>query len=1340
MSKKAPRARRRKDRAAARRGARSKQRARRVVVDADALRFAAGWRLLAPAGGADGASPEPSLHVDIIRAADLVALSVDVFGCELVAGGEAPPVLRPLPSKKARLVVTYPYQHLAEAAVYEGRAPSDSPVLVPDDAGKPVPDTAQADGPNARPHPPINVRPARSSRLVFAVPDGELVEFSSAGILAAMQRLELVVHPLALPGDRPTTGSLGDVPFVFLPGGLVAYLAPPGPVIAKVARGMNAPDTATGEGLALQARELRRARLALEAQTGVSIARAVPHDAQSVVPDLTVGGLKFAARPIFGAGGLIAEPVLHRRPRAKLSRPPTTEETSIEAPFRLVISPSGEGRWAHAIEPIRADDEPHHVELWHSRLGTAKQNGDGTWGVDEQNDQRRIVRAVWARDRETSAEDWHDPKKNLSHIDDPFRTSLDPADRNMLVRQTAETWLGSHGTPIPPIPVAARHLWLSGLGAWLDLHGAWATKPYSRVGMTSILAWDEVAPMGRDQYVRVVYPGYLYPFGHQAALVKLTERKMKDVSPSLAGLYQRKFLVIGEPVRSYSDTHDFPFIRVGIRPLVTSTLDDPGTAQDSFFWPQVGGQFFGFTIDALDHESRPVRLVAPLLWVAELYAKFGTVDTEYDTSPNRRIPAFGQKVAFAPVHQGGDTVLETELISLRGKAALGDSRPHMSQAKVLLPAVQQLAGIGAVPIVYHSLYRSGGFASPSNTGEIWAAIPLEESQRELKTSDDLVPLPQLKFGAGAPSGSDKAGGFLSPDLPIRGLSRASGTVGDLAGMATKEFNPKEFLKGALPKLFGIVDIVELVEKVTGEPLKIPSVVSQLFDRIEGLLTDLGRAKATAQNTVDEANKLVARAAAKTAQLQNEAQAALVQATATKTTVTKAVDDFIALIGTLQNKDKATVEAAVAAQLVALRAAVTALQQLGPKLPPFIRNETATLTKVLQEVLAAVDLVDDLYRFLNGFDPSSVQTRFRFEWRPKLVSWPAGADPILKVQTDSLLLAVDGRASGKGEMGLEVLAELRDFELDLVGSEKLVRIAFDHLSFKAGSSGKADVDVVIQKNEFVGILAFVEDNQGPDPVRRVLRSALPRRQLAGAYRRLHARAAERRRSASSRWRTCRSAPTCRCRSSARRSSVGFNFCTRERPFTLAVVFLGGGGWFGIRIGPDRLQVLEIGLEAGACLAIDLGVASGSVSAMIGIYMRLESDKGSLTGYFRLRGEVDVLGLISASIELYLSLLYEFDTGKMVGQATITVQVKVLFFSGSVQIQRRAQVRRLEWRPILPPGDGRRRRVPRRRGPSTASRSRWLPDVNRGLQHLCTSFLLRPRRGLPRFALRLAEAHA
>jgi hypothetical protein len=137
------------------------------------------------------------------------------------------------------------------------------------------------------------------------------------------------------------------------------------------------------------------------------------------------------------------------------------------------------------------------------------------------------------------------------------------------------------------------------------------------------------------------------------------------------------------------------------------------------------------------------------------------------------------------------------------------------------------------------------------------------------------------------------------------------------------------------------------------------------------------------------------------------------------------------------------------------------------------------------------------------------------------------------------------------------------------------------------------------------------------------------------------------------------------------TIGFDFCSRERPFTLQVTFIGGGGWFGLRVSPKGIDVLELGLEAGATLSIDLGVASGSISAMIGIYLRLEGEGGSLTGYFRLRGEVDVLGLISASIELYLELHYDFDTGKMVGTATITVEVDVLIFSGTVKISCRRQ---------------------------------------------------------------------
>jgi hypothetical protein len=132
------------------------------------------------------------------------------------------------------------------------------------------------------------------------------------------------------------------------------------------------------------------------------------------------------------------------------------------------------------------------------------------------------------------------------------------------------------------------------------------------------------------------------------------------------------------------------------------------------------------------------------------------------------------------------------------------------------------------------------------------------------------------------------------------------------------------------------------------------------------------------------------------------------------------------------------------------------------------------------------------------------------------------------------------------------------------------------------------------------------------------------------------------------------------------TVGFSFCTREKPFRLTVMMIGGGGFVGLTLSPKGLVVLEMSLEAGACLSIDLGVASGSVSIMVGVYLKLEGQGGSLTGYFRVRGEVDVLGLISASITLELSLTYDFGSGKLIGRASIDIEVEVFLISFSVSV--------------------------------------------------------------------------
>ena len=138
---------------------------------------------------------------------------------------------------------------------------------------------------------------------------------------------------------------------------------------------------------------------------------------------------------------------------------------------------------------------------------------------------------------------------------------------------------------------------------------------------------------------------------------------------------------------------------------------------------------------------------------------------------------------------------------------------------------------------------------------------------------------------------------------------------------------------------------------------------------------------------------------------------------------------------------------------------------------------------------------------------------------------------------------------------------------------------------------------------------------------------------------------------------------------------FNFCTRENPFLLTVSLIGGGGFFAVGVGLDGLDMLEATFEFGGNFALSLGVASGGVSIMAGIYFKvMKGDKSDtpdstkLAGFVRICGAVEELGLITVTVESYMELVYEKvgDQSKAYGDATLTVEVSVLFFSKSISL--------------------------------------------------------------------------
>lgn len=954
--------------------------------------------------------------------------------------------------------------------------------------------------------------------------------------------------------------------------------------------------------------------------------------------------------------------------------PPRDDETAIEAPYRLVVSPSERGRWRHAPEPIgpTGPDGTGRVELWRTWLDVRPADGQDAVS-DTEAEAHRIVRAIWTRDFE------HGSLLDPAPLE-PM--SLNPFDRRAVVEQT---YGGQDASALTPLRV--RHLALSSLGAFFDWGAAWEDPTLD------IVDYRHISVMGRDSYVRVAYPGVLYPFGHRCVLVKLTERKISDRNDPVAYLWQRYFIIIRQPVRTYDD-RDNPFTEVRVSPIVTPDLDTP-PPPGSPFVPRRGGRPFEFTLTTLDRSGRTTVYPAALVFVsaskdgdqvffndapgaANLYRT-----TNSPTGPINQIQGRGQALAMATPVDQGDTSVEVTHLVFDGTfdAETVTTWPHLQRARAVVPSMRHLSPQApAVDLTYAAPFISSGLP-PRQPGEPPGGGP---NPAELVMALAST-APQIDFS----KGSDRSGGFLSPNMAVRGLSRALGAVGEdgtgPGGLTAGKFDPTSFLAGALPKLFGLFSLLDLLEPAgLGE---VPAFVSDALSAVDKVADEVRRMK----SALDEAQ---ARLGTDLGNAPHDGARAVVQA---------AKDEIDSRIGPLQTAldDAASAVVALAgapdaAHVGALRDALVALAgELQPLtdvlgLPGFPASVRAALERPASALQALVGVANTVEQLV-----SSGTVTARMEWAPVIRPWPPTGSvrnifkPINPAR--SLRLAVEVRASASAPPAVDVLAEIVDFELNLIGDGDagLMKLSFQRIGFRAGSSGKPEVDVVFGGMSFLGPLSFVDTLRkmipfdgfsdppfvdiSPEGATAGFDLALPNVGV-GVF----------------------SLENISLGADARipflgdALTVGFHFCRKDSPFRLTVLCVGGGGWVELRVSPKGMVVLEVGLEACASLSIDLGVASGSVSIAVGLYIRLEADKGLLTAYFRIRGEVDVLGLISASITLELSLTYHFDSGKLIGRASLVVEVEVLFFSASVEIvvERRLAGSKGDptMRDIMPPDDG------------------------------------------------------
>ena len=719
-------------------------------------------------------------------------------------------------------------------------------------------------------------------------------------------------------------------------------------------------------------------------------------------------------------------------------------------------------------------------------------------------------------------------------------TSLTGSNRVFIVMQTASTTNPQTGGQNTPVPAAAHLLLLSPLGASIDFEGTWPDS-------FTLTSWRHRATTGRDSYVRVEQPGYLWPFGHRASIITITERQfVADTSGAIDGvLIQRVIVVVREPLLDFSGDadqpnagRDFPFRSVRITTLVSPDLDTSSSqahvgtvaTSDAVWCVRVGTlDDVQFGVVAQDWLGQNIDFTVPLIFVYETADNAGTlgnIRSAYEASGPRRVADLqGQDIAYAPSTTVGDTSHKTDELTFdTTTVGTGAARPAD-----LLPEAR----------------RHRRRPHPRVRGRADQRLHVRSAERLVRGPVRHLRLRQRR---GVPHAGEPALGHVH-HRSLRWSRRAE-------LRARRPFPPVRRGRRRVDARLRVRPV-----RVLRHRRRAPRRARPLADHRE-------------HRRRQDATRRACRSRRR-------------RSTSPGNDPTQAPD-----------------------------------------------SQTVSLTLT-----------------------------------PKLKTDPLH---IFGVKTDSKLkisVAIKTPLATGGDPTMKIVGEISSFDLNLFGdgSAKFLVVHFDKVNFTTETGKKTSVDVSIDGVDFAGPLTFVNDLKnlmsvlggglsldiGNDGVTATYSDPGSRISTIGVLSITNMKLS-----------AGLTIPF-----DAKPVRVRFAFCEKEHPFTLTVMFLGGGGYFGIAIGADGLEEIEAALEFGAQAQLDLGVASGGVYIKAGIYFDLKIDNGvqtvNLTGYFKAGGNVEVLGIVSISIELYLGLTY-LDPGKSYGEAKLTLKVSILFFSTSFEV--------------------------------------------------------------------------
>ncbi len=1238
--------------------------------------------------------------VSIIRPEDLLVLRFYYDNFSLRSNGSTASLVPTNSAKTGTIVVEFQPQSIVEEAFYEADNKLANGVQTNPKTGTEYAKPAGASTSDPLPQPPIRSRMSGKSRLAFSIPKGTSIDLSLDALLKWEEWTPLLV-PVAQRQDNTTTNGF------HLYNGLLSYLSQQG-IAFKAGSLMNkssgdalslsdledsvqpqSVSTLKSKGISYSSQYSSKSgqRMSTILRSKTSASKGSNESKSNFQVDFSYANL---AAKYNGLGFALAKPHIQK---------PTDTETSLEIPYRLMLSPLPDGGWAHArssqtrnlklkhsdVNGVQKDESLDFTELWHTRLWFRMKNKDGSYSVNERDGNSLLsrkpkLRAIWSPDYQ---DDQHQPIENWPPW--PIR-SLASGDRWAIVINSSDyytkTTNPSNGKEIDynPKAIDSEKLFLSSIGAWIDVHGAWDPVPSN----IDVVDWIHRGTMGREHYVRVMYRGYLFPFGHKCTLVKITERKFgKPETRGTYGAYmrQRMFVIVRQPEMILDDTNtlfehegrEFPFKKVRIKTLVTPNIEKPtdpassvGAATNSYGYPnefylRVDGGDFNFHCTGTDWDGNEIDFVLPMAFVlgsisntnpAEAQKVVSYLNSASESNNRKQVLLNGARLAFGPSKTKGDTTFETKRLILNAGNPSTLPRdvtwfyPIMASADIRHQDVERMSGSTAQPNVsFVDTFLKSGFDSTANVGEAF-----------LKLGTQVA----MNFGGSGGGSSDKSGGFVSPNQEISGLSRA---IGPISGLKNKvddsidkftgnsfNFDPMDFLGALDAKIFGVISLFDIIQLITGSDPR-TTLLPQLLSKVVPGLGDPAQLLNTLKNSI-------------MAPINDAYSSALADATSSASSVLAKLQEMKDLIDGLQ------------AQVSALETAIssasgtgdifTALTTTLPEFLNWIQTNIGPLGLIPQDALNTIqEVAKVLQNMQNGI-------RIGFDWKPKMQAdeygffVPQDPNDTFALSAYALLpLSNQDHTLTVGDPTAKVEGYLQNFSINLIPTVvDLVSLPIVKMGFSAEIGKKSDIFCNLGAMEWKGPLSFVNELQKFIPMDGFVDPPAIEVDMTGIKIGFDL-----------------AIPTISVGVFAITNIslgakltlpflgdsmlFGFDFCKKDSPFHVTYMMLGGGGYFGMTLSLNGVDKIEAAIEIGAELALDFGVASGNISIFAGIYFCMEGDVVTLQGYVKIHGEVDVLGLISASITLEMTITF-VSTGKLYGTATLTIEIHLFVFSASVDI--------------------------------------------------------------------------